>query len=559
MTTLNEIHQKLEELLKNENWGDVKNDFQELNREFQSLMDTQPVKVNEEGIAEGELDEILVEKTKELLKIGREKNEEYRKNKTESEKKNLTEKKSILAEMMRVISEEEHIGKAYQTFNELKDKWRNLGNVPYAKHHEIQQEFSRLSELFYYNMNIYKELRENDLKKNLEIKEEIIKRLETLAEKVSDLKGLKTTMRQIQKEWDEVGATFKENWEELRNRYWEAIKKIQGIIEQEAGKKKEKQLEFLEAKKALIEKTKAILDREFQRNKDWDKATEEIIAIQQEWKGLGFAPKAENEKVWKEFRNLCDDFFNKKKEFFSGLKGEWDQNKEKKQAIINKALELANSTEWKETANQLIRLQKDWQKIGSAGQKSEHALWMKFREACDKFFNRKKEFFAAQDLALDENLKKKEAFIASLPERKIEGSEEEKIQTLNEISKEFSSLGEIPGKDRGRIQKAFRDALDHLSSSMNIDPKTREMAVFKAQIETLKSDSGNADQLQRERNFIREKINRINDEIVKIENNLGFFNTKGNNAFLKQYQDQIDSKKKEIEALKEKLKLIPKA
>jgi hypothetical protein len=223
------------------------------------------------------------------------------------------------------------------------------------------------------------------------------------------------------------------------------------------------------------------------------------------------------------------------------MKSVYEDNKKKKQEIIEKAEALKDSNDWKEAGNKLIQLQKEWQKIGSAGKKAEHPLWLQFRSACDAFFNRKKEHFAAADLALDENLRKKEAFIAALAGMEITGTDEEKIERLNALGKEFK-------------------AMEDLSSRIQVDPTTRETTMFKARIAALSNQENSEYLLSKERGIIRDRINKINEEIIRIENNMAFFgNSKNASDMLKEYQEKIESLKKEIDTQKEKLKLFPKA
>lgn len=556
--TFAEIHRKLDELLTVQNWEEVQVEAAELIRDFYHATDKKPVKVDADNDHDA-IEEDHIDQIRELIKIYNRKKDEARKNKFDQEKNNQVEKQKILAEITRIISEEENISKAYQKFKELKEKWRTIGNVPFEKQHELQREFSRLSELFYYNMNIYKELRENDLKKNLGSKQDVIDALKKLATEEHSLKDLENALHLHQHQWEESGAIPKETWEEKRNEFWEAVKVINDKIHALREERKIKQQQFLEAKKQLIEKAKTINEKERKSPKDWEVSTDEIIAVQAEWKTIGFASKEENEKVWQEFRTICDDFFTKKKDFYSVAKEEYEVNKKKKEEVIAKAEALKDSSDWKEASNSLIQLQKNWPKIPSAGKKYDHVLWHKFRDICDHFFNRKKEFFAAQEVALDENLKKKETFIAGLSSMVIEGNDDEKIQRISELSKEFFALGDVPAKDRDQVNAKWKEAQEKLYATLNIDPKQKEISLFKSKISNLQNQENAAFNLGKERQFIREKINRLNEEILKIENNLGFFGkSKNAGEMLKDYQQKIEDHKKEVEFLKSKLKLIPK-
>jgi hypothetical protein len=500
-----------------------------------------------------------IESIKELVKIYREKKEESRKEKLAQEEKNVTEKKNILAEIMKVISEEENITKAYQKFTELKEKWRHVGAVPSEKHHDLQQEFSRLSELFYYNMNIFKELRENDLKKNMTAKLELIEKLKKVAVEKNNQKELEAALHVIQYQWEETGAVPKENWDDIRTQYWDAVKSINEKLIGFRKEREDKQKEALKLKSELIEKVKQVISLERKTMKDWDRDTEEILKIQNEWKGIGYAPREENDRVWNDFRATCDIFFQAKKEFYSVINAANDENKKKKAILIEKAEKLKDNDDWKSTSKALIQLQEDWQKIGPAGKKYEHAMWMKFRAACDHFFNKKKENFAAQELHLAENVKKKEEFISSIGSLTIEGTDEEKIAKIDLLSKDFRNIGDVPMSDRDRLFNAFKAAIDKKYEELNIDPAQKEMMIFKSRMESLKASENGNFLLKKERDFIRGKINFLNDENVKLENNMGMFGkSKSAESMLKEYRDKIEENKKQIDSLKLKLKHIPK-
>lgn len=252
-------------------------------------------------------------------------------------------------------------------------------------------------------------------------------------------------------------------------------------------------------------------------------------------------------------------FFQAKKDFFNVINAANEENKKKKAALIEKAEKLKDSDDWKNTSKALIQLQEDWQKIGSAGKKAEHAMWMKFRSVCDHFFNKKKEHFAAQELHLAENIKKKEEFITSIESMVVEGTDEEKIAKLDEVSKQFRTLGDVPMNERDRLFNAFKTAIDKKYEQLNIDPSQKEMMIFKSKMESLKS-SDNANFLfKKERDFLKGKINFLNEENVKLENNMGMFGkSKNAESMLKEYRDKIEENKKQIDSLKLKLKHIPK-
>ncbi|HLP13801.1 MAG TPA: DUF349 domain-containing protein, partial [Flavobacteriales bacterium] len=277
-----EVRERFEALLQNENLEEIKQEAGDLTREFYNLLDRRPARTETES--EGEVDyadDDHIEKIKESVKIYRERLEKNRQDRDNIEQDNYKKKKDVVDELTRLISEEENISKAYFRFNELKEVWRNIGNVPQEKQQDVQNEYSRLVELFHYNMNIYKELRENDLKKNIALKNDIITRIDALKEK-TNMKELDTALRNLQREWDDTGAVPKENWEEFRVRYWASVQEIQGKLKSHYEEKRQVQVQALDAKKALIEKAKAI-SKSHNSPKDWENATKQLIDLQNEW------------------------------------------------------------------------------------------------------------------------------------------------------------------------------------------------------------------------------------------------------------------------------------
>lgn len=551
-----EVRERFEALLQQESIDEIKVEAGELTREFYNLLDRRPARTESENENEADyLDDDQIEKIKDLIKVYRERLEKNRQERDKIEDDNYRKKKDVVDELTRLISEEENISKAYFRFNELKEIWRTIGNVPQEKQQDIQNEYSRLVELFHYNMNIYKELRENDLKKNIALKNDIIARIEQLKDK-DNMKETDTALKGLQREWDDTGAVPKENWEEFRLRYWNAVHEIQGKLTDHYKERRDKQQQALEAKKALITKAKELV-KTYNTARDWETATKQLLEMQGEWKTIGFAPKEDNENVWAEFRGVADEFFSSKKVFYDTLKEKASGLNAKKEELIAKIDELKNSGEFKETTAKILDLQDQWKKLGGTGLKSDNALYARFRAGCDHFFNRKKEFYASNELRMSENLRKKEEFIQSLATFELSENGKENFEKLKNLGNQFKELGDVPFKEKDRIYKAFQDGMNALWDKAKIAREERDSEMFKERLELIKTGPNAAKQLYRERDFVREKIARITDEIAQVENNLGFFaNSKGADSILKEYHNKIENLKKDQQAWKAKLKML---
>jgi hypothetical protein len=554
-----QLQQRLEELLMNPDLSSVINEIEELSKEFYNALDNRrSATASEDNEDTIDADFDTIQEIKSLVKQYREKKEQLRKNRIAEEAKNLQLKQQILEDIRKLMSEEENISKAYQKFKEYREQWRNIGKVPSDKYYDLQREFSNLSDLFHHNMNIYKELREHDLKKNLQFKKELIEKLKKNLSELSDIRELEASLHVIQYQWEDTGAVPKESWEALKQEYWEVIRQIQEKVAVLRNERKKQQEEALAAKNQLIEKANNILNKPRNNQKDWESHTQELLALQTEWKAIGQAPREVNDKVWQDFRNVYDTFFDAKKAYYESLNAVFNENKKKKEEIIAQAESIKDSEDIQNTTNTLIKLQKEWQKIGSAGKKYEHILWTKFRAACDHFFNRKKAAQENTEKQYEENLQRKKDFIASIESKTFEGDTENVIKQLDELTREFNSIGHVPVKEKDAIYNAFKEAINKKYETLGINPEHKEVIIFKSKIAELQQADNASFLLNKERQLLRDKINKLTEEVKKIETNLGFFaNAQSVSPMLQEYHQQIERNNKQIEILKRKLKLIP--
>ena len=473
------------------------------------------------------------------------------------QEENLKKKRSLINQLKEVIADEEKIGAAFAKHKEINIAWKEVGDIPRDKRQDIQQEYSRLLEEFFYNMNIYKQIKDYDFQKNYDAKKSIVTELKKL--KATDrIKDIESNLKRLQNEWEDIGPTKQEQWEELKDDYWSTVKELYDRIRAHYDERREKMKENIAAKNALISKLDELLKQERQDVKAWNEQTKEVLNLQKTWKSIGFGPKKENEAVWKTFRGLCDQFFDEKRDFFEDVNEEFDAIAEKKEALIQKVEELKESTDWKNTSQKIISIQKDWKKLGSAGQKNENRLWKKFRAACDYFFTAKEAHFAEKDKAFEENLEKKLAIVKEIEVFELPKEKAEAIEALKSFAEQFASIGFVPSKKKDEVFKTYKSAMDKQYDSMKLEGEEKAALMFDARLNTIKG-SGNAQELfQKEKQAIRSEIDQIKQQIIQFENNLGFFaNSKGANALKDQVEANIAEEQKKIEVLKAKLKMIP--
>jgi hypothetical protein len=475
------------------------------------------------------------------------------------EQSNLHLKKTLIDRLRILIQEEENIGVAFATQKEIQEQWREVGDIPRDLRQDIQNEYSRLMEQFYYNIGIYKELRVHDLKRNQQLKEEVIVKLKALAQ-YQNIQEIESELKVLQHEWEEIGGTAQEVWEELKAQYWSIVKSLYDRIRNHYEAKREAMTKNLEAKRELVVKTEQLLNEVLESSdfKAWEDATHELLKTQEAWKTIGFGPRKENEEIWSQFRALCDKFFESKHAYFKERNKQFDELVAKKKALIAKVNELKDSTNWKETTNQIIALQNDWKKIGNAGPKNEQKLWKEFRAACDGFFNRKESHFAEADAANAENLKLKQALIQEIEAYEVKEDKQATLVDLRTFSSRFSEIGNVPFKEKDNVYNAFRTAMDKHYQALDLKGAEKEKVMFAAKLETLASSPQAGRMFDEERRKLRQQIQKAEQEIRQYENNLGFFSRSSkNDALKKTVEKNIEAARKVIQDCKNKLKLIP--
>lgn len=562
----NEFIEALKELVENENVLSVGRDVKELQTKFEDyLLEAErqiqiaQLKAEEKGetVDEGDWINPLKEEFYSLYAPYKEKRKALSDAIRREQEDNLQRKRLLIAQFKEVITKEENIGTAFSAHKQINEKWTQIGNVPRDYRHDIQHEYSRLLEDFFYNMRIYKEIKEYDLEKNYEAKKAIIEKLVALdsTKKVRDIEaGIKT----LQDEWEDIGPTKQELWEEIKNEYWAIVNTLYGRIRAFYDDRREKMKENLAKKKEIIQQMEEVLANDREAIKEWRKDTDSVLAFQKEWKGLGFGPRKENEEVWKEFRGLCDQFFDAKSEFFKDKQGDFDKVAEVKKKLIEKAEEVKNSTDWGTATKEIIRLQRDWKKAGNAGRNNEQKLWKQFRGVCDEFFKLKDEHYAELDKSYADNLEKKKAIINEIKALTLSEDKKEAITQLKGLSEQFAGVGFVPRDHKDSIYKAYKEALNEHYDSLDMKGVEKEKVMFQARISTIKGSSDSADLFRKEKDNIRKEMQAVKQEILQFENNLGFFaNSKGKNPFKEQVEKNILAEKEKLDALKAKLKLIP--
>jgi predicted DNA-binding protein YlxM (UPF0122 family) len=478
---------------------------------------------------------------------------EFKEKLANAENDNLSIKEALLAKI-EALKSEEHIKHAHEVFKEIESKWKSTGRIPQDKVKDLDASYSRARDEFFYNMHIYRELLENDLKKNLQLKEAVVVKMKE-ALNLKSFKDMDLTARRLTDEWNDIGPTYKEKWEEIRDQFWEAHHNIFNKIKDFYKSQKEKQKENFEKKKDLVARLKEISSFNITSDKSWKKHTAIVLGFQKEWRAIGFAPKADNDKIWGEFKTAADDFFGAKSEFYKTIKEGYDKNKAEKEKLVTKAEQLIHSEDHRGTANMLTDLQKQWRKIGSAHHRDEQRLWKKFRSACNAFFENRKTQQKQDTINQKENLAQKNVVIEKI--KALKPNSDKPLSEIDVLITEFNKIGFVPMSDKQKIAVDYKNAIHQKLSEFGIAEAELSDYLFNVKINELAESQFPEKALEKEAQHIREKIRTIKANILQYENNLGFFkHSKGANALKEEVEQKIESNKQILSKLESKLELV---
>ena len=477
--------------------------------------------------------------------------------KNQLEEANLKQKSALITELKTLVENEENIGSAFKAFNTIQETWKKIGDIPRAKRDIIQKEYSRLREMFFYNMNIYREIKDHDYKRNAQLKQEVIHKLQSLRNGESQIREVEKSLRSLQDDWEDIGPVNNEEWEILKTSYWEAVRSIYDKINKHYDEYRQIQNDNLKKKREIIAALKSKIQEgaDLRNIKQWNNLTNEVKKAQEDWKKIGFASKKDNDKIWKEFRSLCNSFFDERKVFFKS-KDEVDQKaRDVKKDLISRAVEFNNSEDIQAATKGLIDLQKKWKTTKNAG-RYERSLWEEFRKVCDQFFNKKEEVSNEFKKSLEENLKAKNAAIASFKKKELPKDYTE--QNLQEDIESFVAIGPVRKDKSSHVLSDFIAVLKEKVKGLQIKPEQVELTIFKLKMDSYALMENRKDIFFKEKNNLRKRISTLENDILQSETNLGYFSvSKGAEKLFDKVNKKNEDTKEEIELLKRQLKMIP--
>lgn len=468
---------------------------------------------------------------------------------------NLQVKLSIIEELKELVESPDDANKSYTEFKKLQQQWNEVKLVPQAKVNELWKNYQLYVEKFYDLLKLNNEFREYDFKKNLEIKTHLCEAAEKLADE-ADVVSAFHQLQKLHQEFRDTGPVAKELRDEIWARFKAASTTVNRRHQQHFEALKEVEQHNLDQKTVICEIIEAIDYKELTNFASWESKTQEVIALQNKWKTIGFAPQKMNVKIFERFRKACDEFFRKKGEFFKSLKEGMNENLEKKRALCEKAEALKDSTDWKATADELTKLQKEWKTIGPVAKKYSDAVWKRFISACDYFFEQKNKATSSQRSVEQENLEQKKAIIEKLNAIDDQMDTEEATQLVRDLMKEWNGIVHVPFKEKDRIYKQYHSQVDKLFERFNISASNKKLSNFKSTISSIQEGSPQA--LYREREKLVRAFDNMKNELQTYENNLGFLTTssKKGNSLLTEINRKVEKLKADIELVKEKIKVV---
>lgn len=470
---------------------------------------------------------------------------------------NYNKKLQIIESIKNLTESSDDFNKLYKEFKDLQQGWNDVTSVPQSKEKELWKSYQIYTEKFYDLIKINNEFRDYDFKKNLELKNAICESVEKLIDDTDSVSAFHQ-LQNFHQQWREIGPVARELREEIWTRFKNAStainKKYQTHFESLKGREEENLVE----KTAICEALKNIDYSTLTSFKEWDEKSKEVIELQAKWKTIGFVPKKVNNQIFEEFRSLCDAFFEKKSEFFKGVRGEMDENLDKKRALTEQAKALKDSTDWKSTTDKLIAIQKEWKTIGPVPRKYSDAIWKEFVTACDYFFEQKKKNESSQKSEELDNLTAKKEIIEKIKNVDQSLDPSELIAKVRELADEWHKIGFVPFKEKDKIYKEFHQAVDAHYDRLKVDKTERRFESFKSNIKDISKQDNPKRALYRERDHLMHQYNKVKSDLQTYENNMNFLSisSKGASGLLKDVNNKIEKLKEEMELLVKKIEAL---
>ena len=550
-----ELVDMLAHILENNAAEDVRQQVEQIKTAFYKIHRAQVDARNKEAAEQGVEAEVVADvdelRLKELLRLYRDARDKAVAESDKIKEENYRLKCEIIEELKSLISSEETLNVTFARFRELQSRWKEIGQVPQSKVNDVWETYNLHVERFYDFVKINKELRDLDLKKNLEAKVALCEAAEALAEQVNIVEVFRK-LQKLHDQWRETGPVAPEQKEALWERFKAASSVVNRRHQEHFESIKQEQVKNLEAKVALCEAAEALVAAAPASHKEWNKANERLMELQGQWRGIGFAPKRDNAKIYDRFRAACDKFFELKHAFYADVKDDMEQNLVQKVALCEAAEALTGGDDWKAATDRLLELQAEWKKIGTVSRRHADAVWRRFRAACDKFFENKSAHFANVEGGYADNLQKKQALLEEMNAADVKAGG---YDLIKEYQRRWSEIGFVPIKHKEEIAKLYKQAIDRMFAVVRGADRENSLNKFKEKVNSMRQ--GGERRLRSEREKLYNRVRQLEQEVATLENNIGFFSkSKGAESFIAEVEEKIVKAKRDIADTIAKIKLI---
>jgi hypothetical protein len=470
---------------------------------------------------------------------------------------NLKKKNELLEEIRELVNSDETLKDTYDKFNEIQTRWKAVGMVPKTEIQNLWNNYHFLVEKFFDKVKINKELRDLDLKKNLESKIALCEKVEELLLEGSITKSFKL-LQEYHNEWKVIGPVPSSNNDEIWERFKTASDKINDRRKNHYDELQGKLEENYVAKQALCVKAEEMLAEPLDKTKDWTKRNEEFDELMKVWKSLGPAPRKVNDEIWTQFKGYINQFYEQKKAHFSKIKSEQQENYHLKLDLVKQAQALKDNTDWNSATKALLNLQQEWKKVGAVSRKHSDEIWKQFRTANDHFFEAKAKHFKGQVESEEVNLTNKLALIEEIKTAAYSNDKKANLELIKQFQRRWSEIGNVPKKDMDKLYKSYRSVVDEQLNKLDITSLDFRNPGYKERVDDLKRNEDTSD-LGKERTSIQKSMDKLKEDVRLWENNMGFFRNSKNAEVLKlEFEKKISVAKADILVLREKLRMLDK-
>lgn len=464
---------------------------------------------------------------------------------------NLQRKLEIIDRIKELAATAEEADKGFEEVKKLQAEWKEIKTVPAERATELWKNYQLYTEQFYDQLHLNHEMRAYDFKKNLEIKTHLCEAAEKLAE-VEDVISAFHQLQKLHQEFREAGPVAKELRDEIWKRFKDASTVINKRHQDHFEGLKAREEENLQKKTALCEKVEQLQLDDLKTYAQWDEMSKQIIELQAEWKTIGFTPRKVNNEIFDRFRAACDRFFQAKTAYFKANREKLSTNLAAKNALIEKAEALKDSTDWGATTNKFVELQKEWKTIGPVAHKISDTIWKRFNDACNYFFDKKNEANKGQRKEEEANLELKKAVIAEIEKLATEPGDN-LLQSIRELQAKWNEIGHVPFSKKEKMYRRYRELCDKVYDTLHATAGKRRMDNFKRNV----AEKG-GNELTRERNRLQNVLDAKKQDIQNYETNLTFFrsSSKKGNSIVADIEKKIERLKDDLKEITEKLKTV---